>query len=90
MVVQGLQHDIHGERKQAAQEDVENYIEEKYKACRQKEKGVVSTGCNISKKCNEFNRPYTLCALKLHLILDELSKHTDYKSRTTNISRFIN
>lgn len=38
MIIQGLQHDIHGECKQAGQEDVENYIEEKNKTCRQKEK----------------------------------------------------
>lgn len=31
VVVQGLQHDVHGECKQAGQEDVENYIEEKNK-----------------------------------------------------------
>lgn len=31
MVVQSLQHDVHGECKQAGQEDVENYIEEKNK-----------------------------------------------------------
>ncbi len=46
--VQSLQHDIHGECKQAAQEDVENYIEEKNKTCRQGEKRVVSTVRNIT------------------------------------------
>lgn len=28
MVIQGLQHDVHGEGKQATEEDVENQIEE--------------------------------------------------------------
>lgn len=36
MVVQGLQHDIHGESKQASKEDVENQIEEKDESCREK------------------------------------------------------
>lgn len=52
MVVQGLQHDIHGECKQAGQEDVENYIEEKNKPCREREETAVSTVCNISEKLN--------------------------------------
>lgn len=50
VVVQGLQHDIHGECKQAAQEDVEDYIEEKNKTCRQREKRVASTVRNIKRK----------------------------------------
>lgn len=56
MVVQGLQHDIHGECKQASQEDVENYIEEKNKTCRQREKRVVSAVCNISEKLEYYHR----------------------------------
>lgn len=42
VVVQGLQHDVHGECKHAGQEDVEDYIEEKNKTCRQREERVVS------------------------------------------------
>lgn len=41
VVVQSLQHDIHGECKQAGQEDVENYIEEKNQTCRQREVGCI-------------------------------------------------
>lgn len=48
VVVQGLQHDIHGECKQAGQEDVENYIEENNKTCSQEKKRVGSTVCNIN------------------------------------------
>lgn len=40
VVVQGLQHDIHGESKQASQENVEDYIEEKNKTCRQRRRRV--------------------------------------------------
>lgn len=40
VVIQGLQHDIHGESKQATQENVEDYIEEKDKTCGQRGRRV--------------------------------------------------
>lgn len=49
MVVQSLQHNIHGECEQAGQEDVENKIEEEDKTCGQMERTVVSVVCNILK-----------------------------------------
>lgn len=57
VVVQGLQHDIHGECKQASQEDVENYIEEKNKPCRQREERVVLGVSNrgFTKVINQFS-----------------------------------
>lgn len=43
VIVQSLQHDIHGEHKQAGQEGVEGYIEEKNEACGERGERVVST-----------------------------------------------
>lgn len=73
MVVQGLQHYIHGESKQASQEDVENYIEEKDKTCRQREtRELYQTICNIHQKWNfmealrqniQFDRPLLLLSI---------------------------
>ena len=55
VVIQSLQHDIHGKCKQASQEDVENYIEEKNETCRQREERVVSNLSNISEKFDITN-----------------------------------
>lgn len=41
VVVQRLKHDVHGECKEASQENVENYIKEENKTCRDRQERVL-------------------------------------------------
>lgn len=52
VIVQSLQHDIHGEHKQAGQEGVERYIEEENQACGQRGKRVGSTTFSLIRRCD--------------------------------------
>lgn len=52
VIVQSLQHDIHGEHKHAGQEGVERYVEEKNQACGQRGKRVGSTTSSLIRRCD--------------------------------------
>lgn len=68
VIVQSLQHDIHGEHKQAGQEGVERYIEEKNQACGQRGKRVGSMTFSLIRRCD-------LATRAAHLLITQMQHY---------------
>lgn len=74
VVVQRLQHNVHGECEQAGQEDVEHYIEEKDETCGQTERERLNrlrdsfTNITSQKICRKVNKCWHLISCKSNFI----------------------